>query len=303
MGGRSSSAYSFLFAVTQVLWVLTAVQPASAQIVLPPNFISPDVPHDVPTGLSASIQDLAIFAWREFIALNWVAMDPATTGVRGRPKSNDPNDFLNIQRDPATGSFPLLVWHTYRHKNELFPANGQTDPNFDSKAPTYIYNPAPTPNTNTNFQLFNNLDETSEIGVCTMFAHNTTRIIYEAKVSRSLFDYANKNQLTKSVNPGAVNPPVGVKIYPELSAATTKTKNNLAQYGGICSTDPSIVSLPCGDNTVAGDAGEGAIEIKAAWRELTVAEANANPPGFSRKTSFITRARQTSRWLTMRSTG
>jgi hypothetical protein len=113
MGGRSSSAYSFLFAVTQVLWVLTAVQPACAQVVLPPNFISPEVPHDVSTGASASIQDLAIFAWREFIALNSVAMVPAKTGMRGRPNGNDPNaDFLGIQRDPMTGSFPLLVWHT-----------------------------------------------------------------------------------------------------------------------------------------------------------------------------------------------
>jgi hypothetical protein len=281
MAGRSSGTHSLLFIVAQTLWVLVAVQPASAQVVLPPNFISPDVPHDVPTGASASIQDLAIFAWREFIALNWVAMDPATTGVRGRPNGDDPNaGFLSIQRDPATGSFPLLVWHTYRHKNELFPASGQTDPNFNSKAPTYIYDPAPTTNTGANFQLFNNLDETSEIGVCTMFAHNTTRIIYEAKVSRAVFDYANKNQLTKSVNPGAVNPPVGVKIYPQLSAATKKTKDNLGENGGICSSDPSIVSLPCGDNAVSGDPGEGAIEIKAAWRELTVAEANAQPPRF-----------------------
>ena len=50
--------------------------------------------------------------------------------------------------------------------------------------------------------------------------------------------------------------------------------NNLAQYGGSCKTDSStpIVSLPCGDATMEGDAGEGAIEIKAAWRQLTNAE-------------------------------
>ena len=79
MAGRSPRPYSFLFIILQALCVLPALQPASAQIPLPPNFISPDVPHDVPSGPSASIQDLAIFAWREFIALNWVAMDPATT--------------------------------------------------------------------------------------------------------------------------------------------------------------------------------------------------------------------------------
>jgi len=63
-----------------------------------------------------------------------------------------------------------------------------------------------------------------------------------------------------------VNPPVTAKIYPDLGRATQKTKDNLAQNGGICSTDPSIVSLPCGDAAVAGNAREGAIEIKAAWR-------------------------------------
>jgi hypothetical protein len=90
-----------------------------------------------------------------------------------------------------------------------------------------------------------------------MFAHNTTRVAYEAKVNRALFDYANQNQLTKHDANGN---------YSALSAATEKTKDNLAQYGGICmaNPDPSIVSLPCGDNTVAGDGGEGAIEIKAA---------------------------------------
>ena len=141
MAGRSPSLYSLLFIVSQALWVLPAVQPASAQVPLPPNFISPDVPHDVPSGSGATIQDLAIFAWQEFIALNWVAMDPATTGIRGRPNVNV--DFLNIKAD-SDGNFPLLVWHTYRHKNELFPANGQTDSKFDSSMPTYNYKAQPT---------------------------------------------------------------------------------------------------------------------------------------------------------------
>ena len=135
MAGRSAIAYSRLLILFQALLVLSAIQPASAQVPLPPNFISADVPHDVPSGRSASIQDLAIFAWREFIALNWVAMDPATTGTRGRPNVNI--DFLSIKAD-KNDNFPLLVWQTYRHKNELFPA-GPTDPNFDSNMPTYKY--------------------------------------------------------------------------------------------------------------------------------------------------------------------
>jgi hypothetical protein len=277
MAGRSPSAYSLLLIVSQALWVLPAVQPASAQVTLPPNFISADVPHDVPTGPSASIQDLAIFAWREFIALNWVAMDPATTGMRGRPNVNLGVNagFLSIKAD-QNGNFPLLVWHTYRHKNELFPAApAQTDANFDSSMPTYNYaTPLPTAAGGANFQLFNNLDETSEIGLCQMFAHNTIRVAYEAKVNRALFDYANQNQLTNAQG-----------NYSALNAATKKTMGNLAQYGGICSTDSSIVSLPCGDAAVAGDAGEGAIEIKAAWRQLSSTEA-ASGRFFTQKVLF-----------------
>src|SRR5712671_4402576 len=262
MAGQLPRPYSLLFIVAQALWVLPAVQPASAQVPLPPNFISADVPHDVPTGKSASIQDLAIFAWREFIALNWVAMDPATTGMRGRP--NVRVDFLSIKAD-TNGNFPLLVWQTYRHKNELFPADGKTDPNFDSSAPTYKYMYPATAGPNATLNFFNNLDETSEIGLCLMFAHYTTnkiRVAYEAKVNRTEFDYANKNNLTK--------PDSG---YTTLTNALKQTSDNLAQHGGICGTDPSIVSLPCGDAAVAGDAGEGAIEIKAAWRQLNSAEA------------------------------
>jgi hypothetical protein len=258
MAGRSGIAYSRLFILFQALWGLPAVEPASAQVLLPPNFISADVPHDVPTGRSAGIQDLAIFAWREFIALNWVAMDPAGTGTRGQPNPNV--DFLSINAD-NNNNFPLLVWQTYRHKNELFPAGGQTAPSFDSSAPAYKYESQPTAADNATYDLFNNLDESSEIGLCTMFAHTNIRIVYEAKVNRTEFDYANKNGFTNCSGPNC----------PSLGAASFKTSNDLAQYGGMCSTDPSIVSLPCGGATVDGDA-EGAIEIKAAWRMLTDAE-------------------------------
>ena len=134
MAARPAELHPRLLILFSALWVLSAGQLASAQVPLPPNFISPDVPHDVPAGANG-IQDLAVFAWREFIALNWVAMDPATTNMRGRPNTNA--DFLGIKAD-SNGNFPLLVWQTYQHKNELFPANGQTASSFDSKGPTTI---------------------------------------------------------------------------------------------------------------------------------------------------------------------
>jgi hypothetical protein len=140
-----------------------------------------------------------------------------------------------------------------------------------------VYPATASPNATLN--LFNNLDETSEIGLCVVFAHYTTnkiRVAYEAKVNRSEFHYAYKNNLTKPDS-----------NYLTLTNALTKTRDNLAQYGGKCSTDPSIVSLPCGDAAVAGDFGEGAIEIKAAWRQLTAQEA-ASGRFFTQQVIFYT---------------
>lgn len=257
--------FSLLFLFSAILLNGPLEQAAFAQTALPSNLISSSVPHDVPTGSSASITELAVFAWQEFIALNWPATDPGKTGQRGR--ADVKADFLTIRKD-TNGNFPLLVWQTYRHKNELFPADGKTDPSFDSKSPVYKYSgPAITPaNSYDTMDNFNNLDESSQIGLCNMFAHNTVRIVYEAKVNRSVFDYANSNGLTKCDNKGNC---------PTLMTALKKTANNLAEYGGICSTDLSIVSLPCGDAMETGDAGEGAIEIKAAWRQLTPDETNS----------------------------
>jgi hypothetical protein len=281
MTRQSFSRYARWLLLSQVLGAVPLIQLASAQVQLPPNFISPDVPHDVPTGSSASIQNLAVFAWREFIALNWPSVDPATTGLRGTADTGA--DFVSVKKD-SEGSFPLLVWHTYQHKNELFPASGVTNPSFDSKMPVYSYNGPPlTPGANNpSFNLFNNLDEASQIGLCTMFAQNTIQIAYEAKVNRAIFDYANKTQLTACNASGTC---------PTLETALTNTKGNLAQFGGICTAPAGnqgpVVTLPCGDAAVAGPAGEGSIEVKAAWRQLTPQEVSGGR-FFTRKVIFYT---------------
>jgi hypothetical protein len=281
MTRRSSSRYGRWLLMSQ-LFAAPLAQPVLAQVQLPADFISPQVPHDVPTGSSASIQDLAIFAWREFIALNWPSVDPATTGLRGTADTGA--DFVGVKKG-ADGSFPLLVWHTYQHKNELFPADGMTNPSFDSKQPTYKYNtllPLMPGASNPSFNLFNNLDEASQIGLCTMFSNNTIQIAYEAKVNRAIFDYANKTQLTACNASGTCS---------TLETALTNTKGNLAQLGGICTVPAGIqgpvVTLPCGDAAVAGPAGEGAIEVKAAWRALTQQEVNSGR-FFTRKVIFYT---------------
>jgi hypothetical protein len=275
-----SRRYVRWFLLAQICWAMPVGHPALAQVQLPPNFISPSVPHDVPAGKAASVQDLAVFAWREFIALNWPSVDPATTGLRGTADTGA--DFVSVKKD-ADGSFPLLVWHTYQHKNELFPSDGKTNPSFDSKAPVYKYNyvnPIMAGANNPSFSLFNNLDETSQIGLCTMYAHNTIKIAYEAKVSRAIYEYANKTKLT-ACTPGSC---------PTLEKALQNTKGNLAMYGGICKTPSNagpVVTLPCGDASIPGRAGEGSIEIKAAWRELTPQEV-AGGRFFTRKVIFYT---------------
>ena len=298
---RSSSSYAVAFILAQVLSVLPGARPASAallpsQCYQPPfsPLVSPCVPHDTPAGTNATIADLAFFAWQEFIALNWIAMDPATYGVRGRPNTNV--GFLGIAPD-SQGNFPLVVWQTYRHKNELFPADGNTDSTFDSHVPTYKYKypiaagsvVPPVAGQSPSFTLFNNLDETSQIGLCNMYAHarflqqpqnGGIRVGYEAKVNRAVFDYANNNGFTNPAPKGQ---------YQALNTALANTQNNLGQFGGICSTNTTqpIVMLPCGDINVPGDPGEGAIEIKAAWRQLTADEASSGRY-FTRKVIFYT---------------
>ena len=89
---------------------LGAAPPSSG----PSITISSDVPNELNQaggGASkATLQQAAAFAWQEFIGLNW----PAQAGVRDKA---DQSKKFGDQSAP-------LVWQTYRHKVEIFPANG-----------------------------------------------------------------------------------------------------------------------------------------------------------------------------------
>jgi hypothetical protein len=118
-----------------VLLSLGAPHPVQAQGVITVSHV---VPGDIPGGAqSATLEDAAVFAWQEFIALNWPAV--AQTGVSGDRETPDTTKTFG-EVDP-TFSTPL-VWETFRHKLEVFPGTGTPHggANYDA-LPQYIYNP------------------------------------------------------------------------------------------------------------------------------------------------------------------
>jgi hypothetical protein len=151
---------------------------------------APLVPRDIyrkELGNGARHDDLATFAWLEFIALN------APVGSRrGTPGGS----FA------AAGAAPTarLVWETYHHRAELLPYNrtGPVPPNGWDATPTYTYGignririPYVTP-----FNLYNNLDETSQIGQNLMFIPGISedaQILFQAKVNEVEWSYVNDN--------------------------------------------------------------------------------------------------------------
>lgn len=223
-------------------------------------------PHDVTNQVTAfpkvSFNDLAEFAWQEFVALNF----PADPNHRGKP----------LAGSKLTDVADARVWETYWHRVEVFPYD-EKPAQSGGKAivnakPKYIYSPNAFALDKTHFdasstgkmnnQLWNNLDEDSELNVDEMFGRakstsdftNENRILYEAKMNEDAFNYILANKLEKETT-----------RKPILAAG----KAGLKAYGSTCGKAPADqVSLVCGSNAGA----EGHVEIKAAWRALTAAE-------------------------------
>jgi hypothetical protein len=122
-----------------------------SEISFPP--ISSQLPPDITGGAgNATLTSAAIFAWQEFIALNWPAANQ--TGVSGSNTRGTPNTSQRFGAD-SSGSGQAnqpVVWETYRGKVETFPgvgdppgyANGPSqDYGFDV-GPQYVYGPRST---------------------------------------------------------------------------------------------------------------------------------------------------------------
>ena len=168
---------------------------------------NPLIPGDIYRNSSVAHQDLATFAWLEFIS----AVSPNAAGLRGVPGGS----FAASGSGASTGP---LVWETYQHRTELFPCNATSSPTGPTTSPI-----APQPwgaapkyvTTASSTQLcstitlpgggplpFNNLDEANQIGQNTLFYPTTpgkpqpatdAQVLFEAKVNQYESNYVNQN--------------------------------------------------------------------------------------------------------------
>jgi hypothetical protein len=238
------------------------------QAYTPKAFMSADkvnlqISYQVPTDIANPADSVAaaMFAWQEFIALTWPAKrnpNPSSSGYfRCVP------DSMAQYGSEKPGS--PVVWETYYHRDELYPnyldssMHSLPDPN---AVPNYLYGTTriAKANPNTKQNLFNNLDEATEISIANMYftplarkaealaktnptpaalAHATVKagIMYEAKGNSVIYNYVNKNSFNNNS-----------KRAPALQAAINRINNKFSDTAG-------NFNLP-----------NGSIEIKATWR-------------------------------------
>jgi len=136
----------------------------------------------------------AKFAWLEFIAL---VSPNKPSPMRGQPGGS----FSSVQG--GSGSTYPLVWETFQHRSELFPANSQTGgvspPQPWDQTPKYVYSPQPSVPNGVDYTLFNNLDEASQIFQNNLFFPNAANpsqsfeVLFEAKGNQFESQYVANN--------------------------------------------------------------------------------------------------------------
>ena len=201
---------------------------------------------------------------------------------------------------PPNGSstcYPALVWQTTRHRAEVFttgsvsPTTGSVSPPHgyinDAKqswgynsTPGYVYpsniiiNPPTTPSPcktiKPGFTPFNNLDEGSQIGVCTMFsgvpysnAGPTNLVLFQARANFEEYGYIASRGWYNTNTPAVTSVASNTSGY-------LVTQGELPPAGAVDGTQNpgSYVSFPTGT-----------LEFKAAFRVATDAEQQAYENG------------------------
>jgi len=228
---------------------------------------------------SATMQQAAAFAWQEFIAANWPAVNQ-TGGVDGNGNHVDQRDVPDTGKRFGEPNFTgPLVWETFRGKAEIFPGDGNPPPGYPTAGkgdtsfgydatPVYNYvipvpacdTPAPTGTA------WINLDETDQIGLDSMFAGTVTAkptgnsspqmIRFLAKANRKQYTYvAAQGPFNQQTMTGG-----WWNALPKALIQATQTflvNNKKSPPSG----STTLVSVP--DNT---------IETKAGWRVLNDTE-------------------------------
>jgi hypothetical protein len=266
--------------------------------------LSSTLPSDLPRG--ATITDAAVFAWQEFIALNWpAAKQTGKSGSNTRGVPDNSKRFGDDSSGTDQASQPV-VWETYRGKVETFPGVGDPPgyPNGPSQdygfdvGPQYVYgtrtttpqpsgnppklqnnpggspldvppcqNPAQSVVTTPSYI---NLDEINEIGLNSMFA---------GKLPASIQNPTAKNanaepQLIRFLAKGnrTFYDYVAANQFWYQGAAFVAAKSNFSTAAGnnqYPAPTPNIQLPP------------GTVLVKAAWRPLAQGE---NASDFHTKT-------------------
>ena len=166
---------------------------------------TPLIPNDVYRSPTPAEQDLATYAWLEFIS----AVSPVSSSLRGAPGGS-------FQQSGAGKVLSNLVWETYQHKTELLPCNyvsGQPTavaPQPWNATPKYTVADVNAEGVTTGcstipYQNYNNLDEATQIGQNYLFfpqPHNgpqpgtDPQVLFEARVNQYEWNFVNANYQT-----------------------------------------------------------------------------------------------------------
>jgi hypothetical protein len=162
----------------------------------------PLIPTDIYRNPAPAEQDLATYAWLEFMS----AVAPVSSSMRGAPGGS-------FQQSGATTTPVNLVWETYQHKTELFPCNFVNGkavpvapqpwnalPKYQESRIDKQYNQIGCHSISS--RIYNNLDETTQIGQNTLFFPKTpgnpqpgtdAQVLFEARANQYEWSFVNAN--------------------------------------------------------------------------------------------------------------
>lgn len=282
-----SKSESRLIIIKSALALLAVLSIVVSSVAAPPYIqISPKPPKDL-ASRNASQEDLAKFAWQEFLALNWKAsVDsqhlPSPLNQRGLP------DLRWSYKNPAPQFPNPLVWQTYAQTTELRPNFPLTKAWKNLGVPAYSYQVPPVMGNGTN-NLWNNLDEDNEIGSCDIYAHYSAQsnpkelVLFQVRVNKDEYEYLRLNFGADQQDPNGKLAGTQAKVIKNITTPPYSYYGKIPVSTCNCPPDQAIC-LPCG--AASSKTGlvtpEGTIEVKTAWRRLK--------PGDNPKRFFTTTA-------------